>query len=87
MSETPFDSVESAHHYVALLVEAIADARRDIEADMELAVSAGTTRQVEALRLVEHKLSQLAAHMHSSSRLLNDLGLLRRLLLGQSDES
>jgi hypothetical protein len=79
--ETPFDSVESTQHFVALLNEAIADARREIREDTETATNAGATRQVEALRLVEHKLSQLAAHMEASSRILNDLKMLRRLLL------
>jgi hypothetical protein len=83
--ETPFDSVESAQHFVALLNEAIADARREIQEDTEAAAKAGATRQVEALRLVEHKLSQLAAHMHASSRILNDLRMLRRLLLGTDE--
>ena len=85
--ETPFDSVESAQHFVALLTEAIADARREIREDTEVATTAGAARQVEALRLVEHKLSKLASHMDASSRILNDLRLLRRLLLRQDAES
>jgi hypothetical protein len=79
--ETPFDSVESAQHFVALLNEAIAEARQEIQQDTETATTAGAARQVEALRLVEHKLAQLAAHMSASSRILNDLRMLRRLLL------
>jgi hypothetical protein len=84
--DTPFDSVESAQHFVALLNEAIADARQEIQEDTEAATRAGATRQVEALRLVEHKLSQLAAHVHASGRILNDLKMLRRVLLGQTEE-
>ena len=79
--DTPFDSVESAQHFVALLNEAITDAWREIREDAETATKAGSARQVEALRLVEHKLSQLATHMQASSRILNDLKMLRRLLL------
>lgn len=86
MNETPFDSVESAQHFVALLAEAIAEARQEIKEDTEAATVAHASRQVEALHLVEHKLAQLAAHMHASSRILNDLKMLRRLLLGQPDE-
>jgi hypothetical protein len=86
MNETPFDSVESAQHFVALLAEAIADARQEIKEDTDAATAARASRQVEALHLVEHKLAQLAAHMHASSRILNDLKMLRRLLLGQPDE-
>ena len=85
MAHTPFESIESAHHFVALLAEAIADAREEISEDTETATAARAARQVEALRLVDHKLSQLAAHMHASARILSDLRKLRRLLIGQDD--
>jgi hypothetical protein len=77
--ETPFDSVESAHEYVRLLKEAIADARQDIAADLATAATNGA-RRLEALRLVEYKLEKLEHHLQSSGRLLNDLRTLRRLL-------
>ena len=79
--DTPFDSVESAQHFVALLNEAIADARQEIQEDIAAATKASAARQLEALRLVDHKLSQLATHTQASSRILNDLKMLRRLLL------
>jgi len=78
--ETPFDSVESAHEYVRLLWEAIGDARKELEADIA-AASAKPDRRLEALRLVQYKLEKLDLHLQSSSRLLNDLRTLRRLLL------
>ena len=78
--ETPFDSLESAHEYVRLLIEAIADARKDVAAD--LATNEGKPdRRLEAVRLVQYKLEKLDTHLQSSSRLLNDLRTLRRLLL------
>jgi hypothetical protein len=86
MRQTPFETVESAQRFVALLAEAIAEARQDIREDTETAMAVRAERQVEALHLVEHKLSQLAAHVHASSRILNDLKRLRRLLLGQDDD-
>ena len=86
MNETPFDSVESAQHFVALLAEAIAEARDEIKEDTDAATAAAAARQVDALRLVEHKLAQLAAHVHASSRILNDLKMLRRVLQAQTDE-
>jgi hypothetical protein len=85
MEHTPFESIESAQHFVALLAEAIADAREEIREDTEKATAERAARQVEALRLVDHKLSQLAAHLHASSRILSDLKKLRRLLIGQED--
>ena len=78
--ETPFDSLESAHEYVRLLIEAITDARKDVAADVA-ANEAKPDRRLEAVRLVQYKLEKLEAHLQSSSRLLNDLRTLRRLLL------
>ena len=81
--DTPFDSVESAHEYVRLLEEAIADAKRDVAADLA-AVSGDTPdRRLEAQRLVHYKLEKLEQHLHNSSRLLNDLRSLRRLLFDE----
>jgi formiminotetrahydrofolate cyclodeaminase len=81
--ETPFDSVENAHEYVRLLLEAIADANQDIAADITAATAAGSERRLEALRLVQYKLEKLEQHLEASSRVLNDLRTLRRLLLDE----
>ena len=84
MPETPFDSVENAHEYVQLLEEAIDEARNHIRDDIRVAdESPGLERRLEALRLVDYKLTQLRAHVAGASRLLNDLRTLRRLLLGE----
>ena len=83
---TPFDSIEGAHEYVGMLGEAIEEARLAIQADTVAATSArGAERRLEALRLVEYKLDQLKNHIGSSSRILNDLRTLRRLLLGDRE--
>ena len=79
--QTPFDSVENAHQYVRLLVEAIADAKSEIAAD--LGATSKSERRVQALQIVHFKLDKLEQHLQSSSRLLNDLRTLRRLLLDE----
>ena len=79
--QTPFDSVENAHDYVRLLGEAIAEAKSEIEADLALAAKARSERRVQALQIVQFKLDKLEQHLKTSSRLLNDLRSLRRLLL------
>ena len=84
--ETPFDSVENAHEYVRLLRDVIADAKKDISVDVAAAASNGA-RRLEALRLVEYKLGKLEQHLQSSSRLLNDLRTLRRLLLDERSDT
>ena len=78
--ETPFDSLESAHEYVQLLLETIDEARKELAADVS-AAEAKPDRRLEALRIVQYKLGKLDSHLQSSSRLLNDLRTLRRLLL------
>jgi hypothetical protein len=79
----PFDNLESARQYVALLCEALEDARRGVEWDVTLAQDEGAVRRLEALHLVNYKLDRLKYHLDNSRKLLNDLRTLRRLLLGE----
>jgi hypothetical protein len=80
-SETPFDSIESSHEYIAMLSEAIAEALADVQSEISLADSGHAPRRKEALQLVSFNLSKLNSHITSSRRILNDLRTLRRLLL------
>ena len=79
----PFDSIESAQAYVALLCEAVDDASQAI--DLEFASPSVPTRarHQDALRLVEYKLKSLQLHLTTSRRLLTDLRSLRRYLLAE----
>jgi hypothetical protein len=82
-SETPFDSIEGSHEYVALLAEAVDEARRDVEAEIVAAEQDGADRRKEALLLVSYNLAKLNLHITTSRRILNDLRSLRRLLLAE----
>ena len=84
--QTPFDSVENAHHYVRLLVETIDEAKSEIAADLAAAPQAKSQRRLQALQIVQFKLDKLEHHLKTSSRLLNDLRTLRRLLLDERPE-
>lgn len=84
--KTPFDSIEGAHEYIQLLWEAIVEARKELADDI-IAAENKPDRRLEALRLVEYKLEKLSSHLHSTSRLLNDLRTLRRLLLEERYDS
>lgn len=75
-----FDSIESAHDFVSLLSEAVADAKRDIDNDVQREANGKTSRRLEALRLTSYSLEKLESHMTKSRRILNDLRSLRRLL-------
>ena len=76
----PFESIESAHEFVALLEESIQEAAEDVREHLRQAEGASDERQVRALNLALYKLTQLAAQMHKSRRALNDLRSIRRLL-------
>ncbi len=80
-SETPFDSIESSHEYVSLLGEAIAETLCEVEEGIAAAGDEGAARRQQALQLVRFNLNKLATHVTASSRILNDLRILRRLLL------
>ena len=79
--ETPFDSIESAQQFVELLIEAIEESRRDVDADIALTDGSRSERSKKALQLVSANLAKLSQHMTISRRILNHLRTLRRLLL------
>ena len=81
MSDTPFDSIESAHEYLTLLSQQVEEVVASMTDDIDAATTQGAERHLDALRLVDLKLRQLADHLSRSRRLLNDLRALRRLLL------
>ena len=81
--ETPFDSIEGSHEYVALLAETIEEVRVEIDNEIAFSASDEAARRKEALELVSYKLARLSAHITSSRRILNDLRMLRRVLLGE----
>ncbi len=81
--KTPFDSIEGSYEYVALLAEEIAEARKEVEADIAVAEAQSAGRTKQALLLVSYNLTRLESHITSSRRILNDLRTLRRLLLDE----
>jgi len=83
--ETPFDSIEGSHEYVAMLSEALAEARLEVEAEVAAAESDHADRRKQALLLVSYNLAKLHLHITSSRRILNDLRSLRRLLLAERE--
>jgi hypothetical protein len=80
-AEQPFHSIESAHEFMLLLENAIADAQGELEVLLNDANASSDERRTEALRLALFKISQLGNHTHKSRRILNDLGLIRSLLV------
>ena len=79
--ETPFDNIESAEQFVELLIEAIDQSRRDVDADIAVSNGSRSGRSKKALQLISSSLTKLSLHMANSRRILNHLKTLRRLLL------
>lgn len=79
--ETPFESIENAQEYLRLLLETVEEAKRDINDQIMMVTDQMSHRRVQALRMVQFKLEKLQRHLTVSSRSLNDLRTLRRLLL------
>ena len=80
-SETPFDNIESALEYVDQLLGATREAQNEIEMEMVRAANPEMARRKQALQIVNFKLVKLSTHIVASRRILNDLRMLRRLLL------
>jgi hypothetical protein len=77
---SPFDSIESAHEFVALLAETVRQAKQDVEADVQRESSSGSPRHLDAMRTALYSMEKLEQHMNKSRRILNDLRSLRRLI-------
>ncbi len=80
-SDTPFDCIENAHEYLHLLLEAAKEAQQEIEEEILIAESQKLSRRKEAMQLVSYKMTVLTSHIATSRRILNDLKMLRRVLM------
>jgi len=83
--EDQFQTLESAHDFVALLAETVAEAKRELEGDVDR--ESADTRRRDALRIALYNLVKLELHVKRSSRILNDLRTLRRLLFEERTHS
>jgi len=81
--EQPFDSIESAYDFMHVLAETVLDASKDLHHEHQLAVRDGHERRAHAIELAQFKLRTLSCHIHKSRRELNDLRMIRRLILNE----
>jgi hypothetical protein len=79
----PFENIESAHEYVQLLLEAVAEATETIGQELETPSEVARDRHLDAFRLIDYKLKSLERHLDVSKRLLTDLRTLRRYLFDE----
>jgi hypothetical protein len=81
--EQPFDSIESAHEYMSILATTTLEVLAELKHDRDRAFHQGETRRAQAIDLAIFKLKMLGCHVHKSRRMLNDLRILRRLILNE----
>jgi hypothetical protein len=81
--QQPFDSIESAQDFMNVLAEIILDEMKDLKRDYDLAMRDGEERRGRALELAMFKLKTLCCYVQKSKRTLNDLRMLRRLILNE----
>lgn len=84
---TPFDSIEAAQEYLALLSEVVADNRQKIDADIAEPANQNFPRSLEVLKLTAYNLKKLEQHLKVSRQTLNNLRKLRRFLSNESAPS
>jgi len=66
-----------------VLAETILEARKELDREHQLAVTDGQERRARGIALAQYKLKTLNGHVHRSRRTLNDLRMLRRLILNE----
>jgi uncharacterized protein YpiB (UPF0302 family) len=79
----PFDSIESAQEYMNVLAEIILDVMKELNRDRQIALVDHQQRRAQALELATFKLKTLGCYVHKSRRMLNDLRILRRLIMNE----
>ena len=81
--DQPFSSIESAIEFMRVLAETILEAQQELNCEHQLAVTNGLDRRARGIALAQFKLKALSANVYRSRRALNDLRLLRRLILDE----
>jgi hypothetical protein len=81
--DIPFDSIESAHAFMDVLAETILDAMKELNYEQKAALREGAARRAQAIELAQFKLKMLTCYVHKSRRTLNDLRMIRRLIMNE----
>jgi hypothetical protein len=81
--ENPFESIESANEYMTLLANTALESIVELSHDRDRALRSGDVRTAQAIELAIFKLKVLGCHIFKSRRALNDLRILRRLILNE----
>jgi len=81
--DQPFDSIESAQEFMNVLAATLLDVHKELNAARTQALKQSEPRKAQAIELAIFKVKTLACYVHKSRRTLNDLRILRRLILNE----
>jgi hypothetical protein len=81
--DKPFDTIESAQEFMNVLAATVLDVMKELGEARRQAVEEGEDRRARAIDLAQFKLKTLGCYVHKSRRALNDLRILRRLILNE----
>ncbi len=81
--EQPFDSIESAQEFVEVLSNMVLDAVKELREQHQDALLSAQDRRAQAIALALLKLKTLNCSLFKSRRALNDLRLLRKLIVDE----
>jgi hypothetical protein len=81
--DQPFSSIESAQAFMDVLAETIVEAMKDLKGHHQSAVKDHQQRRAQAVELALFKLKTMNWYVHKTRRALNDLRILRRLILNE----
>jgi hypothetical protein len=81
--QPPFDSIESAQDFLNLLAETVLHEVKDLNRDHQIAIRDNAERRAQAIALALFKLKSLSCNLHRARRNLNDVRMLRRLILDE----
>ena len=77
----PFDSIESAYEFMTVLAATALEVTVDLNRERERAIRDGELRRARAIELAIFKLKHLNCYVYKGRRALNDLHILRRLIM------
>jgi hypothetical protein len=75
----PFETIDSAQEFMTLLDQVVTETTTKLQTQLH---EGDLTRSADGLRLAIYKLQQLREHVHQSRRILNDLDMIERVLMG-----
>lgn len=81
--DRPFDTIESAQEFMNVLAATVLDVMKELNDARSQALKAREERRARAIELATFKLKMLGCYVHKSRRTLNDLRILRRLIMNE----